>query len=234
MSVTLLNHAKPSQTDTVADDALAKVVRELEADILFGQLRPRERLVEDALMQRFAAKRHVVRQALAELERMGIVVRQPNRGAAVRDFSATEVEEITELRETLHRRAIARMRLPQPALATGLEKIQRRHDAAVAARDPRAIDQANEEFHHALFEACGNNLLSRAIGHYAYLSRAMRLYPLVDRDLLDTLRGEHWAMIEAIKSGSRRDLTALVVQHIQHSKNLYLGVRGVERTPSPA
>ena len=34
----------------------------LEFDILFGRLKPRERLIEDVLMQRFGAKRHAVRQ----------------------------------------------------------------------------------------------------------------------------------------------------------------------------
>ena len=84
----------------------------LEFDILFGRLKPRERLVEDVLMQRFDAKRHAVRQALAELEHIGIVTREPNRGAAVRDFTAQEVEEICELREILQRRAAQRMPLP--------------------------------------------------------------------------------------------------------------------------
>ena len=97
-------------------------MRALEFDILFGKLRPRERLVEDALMQRFAAKRHVIRQALGELERMGIVTRARNRGAAVRDFTAEEVNEIAELRETLQRRAAQRMPLPgDPLLVSRLE-----------------------------------------------------------------------------------------------------------------
>jgi DNA-binding GntR family transcriptional regulator len=103
---------------------------------------------------------------------------------------------------------------------------QRRHDAAVAARNPRAIDEANEAFHAQLFGACGNKLLADAISHYAYLSRAMRLYPMVDPGLLETLRLEHWAMIEALKTGNRRELTTLVVGHIQHSKKIYLEARG--------
>ena len=106
-----------------------------------------------------------------------------------------------------------------------LKALQRRHDAAVAARDPRAIDEANEAFHGAFFDACGNQVLAEAIAHYAYLSRAMRLYPMVDPPLLETLRGEHWAMIDALRSGDRGALTALVVDHIQHSKKIYLPVR---------
>lgn len=210
-----------------SEASAADIIFSLEYDILFGGLRPRERLVEDALMQRFAAKRHAVRQALVELERIGIVTRAPNRGAAVRDFTTEEVEEITELREVLHRRAVKRMRLPaEIKLIDELQTIQRRHDKAVVARSPRAIDAANEAFHAALFGACGNKLLSVAIGHYAYLSRAMRLYPMVDPALLGTLRQEHWAMINALISGNRKELTRLVVSHIQHSKKVYLRVRG--------
>ena len=209
------------------EPSAADIVYSLEYDILFGELRPRERLIEDVLMQRFVTKRHVVRQALIELERMGIVTRAPNKGASVRDFGTDEVEEITELREILHRRAAQRMHLPASAeLINELFGIQRRHDKAVAARSPRAIDEANEAFHAAMFAACGNKLLSAAISHYAYLSRAMRLYPLVDRALLETLREEHWSMIRALKAGDRKELTRLVVGHIQHSKKIYLQVRG--------
>lgn len=216
-------HAEASGGETTVAD----IVRSLEFDILFGALRPRERLVEDALMARFSAKRHAVRQALVKLEHMGIVVRAPNRGASVRDFTSEEVEDLAELRETLHSRAVQRMPLPAtPELISALTAIQRRHDKAVAARDPRRIDEANEVFHRTIFEACGNKFLIDAIGHYAYLSRAMRLYPLVDPKLLETLRLEHWAMIDALKRGDRRELARLVKGHIQHSKKLYLRVRG--------
>jgi DNA-binding GntR family transcriptional regulator len=214
---------------------LGAIVQSLEFDILFGFLRPRERLIEDQLIERFDAKRHVVRQALSELEHMGIVVRTPNRGASVRDFSVPEVEEIAEVRETLHRRAVQRMHLPaDDELLTALRRIQRRHDKAVAARDPRAIDSANEEFHDTLFAACGNRTLTAAIRHYSYLSRATRLYPMLDTSLLETLRSEHWAMIEAVAKGDRRTLTRLVVDHIQHSKRMYISVRAAVGRSEPA
>lgn len=214
------------------EPSVGDLVRMLEFDIHFARLRPRERLVEDALIGRFRAKRYVVRQALTELEKMGIVVRVPNRGAMVRDFTASEVEEIAELRETLQRRAAERVTLPGDAdLIARLEEAQRRHDAAVASRDPRAIDAANEAFHSIFFEGCGNRQLSGAIAHYAYLSRAMRLYPLVDPGLLEVLREEHWSMIRALREGDRERLMTLVAQHIQHSKKIYLEVR--QSTPAP-
>ena len=57
---------------------LLKVIERLEEDIVFGRRRPRERLVEEDLVAQFGAKKHVIRQALAELERMGLVERKRN------------------------------------------------------------------------------------------------------------------------------------------------------------
>jgi len=46
---------------------LEEAVRILEEEIVLGFLHPRERLVEDDLLERFGLKRHVVRQVLVEL-----------------------------------------------------------------------------------------------------------------------------------------------------------------------
>jgi DNA-binding GntR family transcriptional regulator len=212
--------ARPSEASA------AEVVRALEFDILFGRLKPRERLVEDALMARFGAKRHVVRKALDELEKLGVVVRAPNRGAAVRDFTAKEVEEVYELRELLQARAVARMALPgTPDHVSELKRIQKEHDDAVAAGDLRRVDQVNDTFHRVFFEACGNRLLAEAIAHYMQLTRAMRVYPIADAVALEKLRDEHWAMIRALEAGDRPLLLRLVAQHLQPSKAAYLAVR---------
>lgn len=221
------NGTQMLKQDVEAANSIEAIVQSLEFDILFGVLHPRERLVEDALMRRFDAKRHVVREALARLDYMGIVVRLPNRGASVRDFTVEEVEEIAEVRATLHQAAVKRMPLPgDKKLVANLERLQRRHDKAVAQRDPRAIDAANEAFHDAFFASSGNRVLGSAIRHYWYLSRATRLYPLIDSDMLETLRAEHWSMIDAVAKGDRRTLARLVVDHIQHSKRMYLKARG--------
>src|SRR5450631_4064783 len=52
---------------------VAAIVAQLEEDIVLGYVHLRERLVEDALMERFSAKRYAVREALAQLARLGLV-----------------------------------------------------------------------------------------------------------------------------------------------------------------
>jgi DNA-binding GntR family transcriptional regulator len=208
------------------DKGVPEVVSALEFDILFGRFKPRERLVEDALMLRFGAKRHVVRRALDELVKLGVVVRAPSRGVTVRDFSAQEVEEVYEFRELLQGHAVRRMPLPVPrAHIDQLKEIQKQHDLAVEAADLRRVDQVNDEFHRAFFSVCGSKLLCDAISQYMQLTRAMRVYPIAEPQTLKKLRDQHWAMIRALQAGDRAELLELCSQHLKPSKAAYLAMR---------
>ncbi len=203
--------------------SLAEVVQILEEDIIFGRLKPRERLVEDELMQRLGVKRHLVRQALGELERLGIIRRERNKGAAVRDFDAAEVEQIYEVRALIQAHAAARIPLPAPAdLVAALEAIHAEHAAAVDRGDLRTVYRLNNAFHDRLFGACGNPHLAALIGHYGWLAHAIRSYRIADPELLRQAREEHGEMIEALRRGDRAALVRLCVEHIEPSKRAYL------------
>jgi DNA-binding GntR family transcriptional regulator len=207
-----------------ASDEVDRIAGLIELDIVFGRLKPRERLVEDDLIARFETKRHVVRSALQELERLGILVRHKNRGASVRDFPPREVEELYDVRATLQRRAAEIIPLPAPReLTDALEALHLKHCRAVAAGDLRRVFELNNSFHDTLFSACGNRHLAEAIGHYAWLAHAIRSYRMGDPQLLEQARHEHGQMIEALRQGDRAALVRLCVEHINPSKEVYLG-----------
>ena len=202
---------------------VADIVRILEEDIIFGRLKPRERLVEDTLMERLSVKRHVVRQALAELERLGIVVRERNKGSAVRDFAPQDVEAIYDVRALLQRHAASIIPFPVAAeLLEKLESIHARHSLAVDAGDLRTVYRLNNEFHDTLFAACGNPYLVETISYYAWLVHAIRSYRIADPHLLRQARDEHALMIEALRTSDRKSLVELCVNHIRPSKDAYL------------
>ena len=205
------------------DTSLATLIDALEKDIIFGRLRPRERLIEDDLIARFGAKRHVVRAALVELERMGIVTRRKNRGAIVRDLSPDEVDQIFQVREFLHRAAVERMALPAPAdLVNRLEDIHRRHSAAVDAGDLPTVYALNNDFHDTFFGASESPYLLEAVNHFAWLAHNIRSYRMADPVLLNQARREHGEMIDAMREGDRDALIRLCVDHIQPSRQAYL------------
>ncbi|KAF1044417.1 GntR family transcriptional regulator [Xylophilus sp.] len=204
-------------------DALGAMVAALEEDVVFGRLHPRERLVEDELMERFGVKRHVAREALAALDRMGLVERRKNVGALVRSFSVQEVEELYELRGLLETEAARRIALPAAAARLDrLVAIQQRHDAAVAAGDARRVFRTNLAFHEELFSLAGNETLRQAIAEYARQTHPIRFASLVSAGYRERARQEHWQMIEALRAGDRDSLVALCAAHLLPSRDAYL------------
>src|SRR5262245_59922144 len=148
-------------------ELLRSVISNLEEDIVLGRLHPRERLIEDELMQRLASKRHVVRQALADLEKMGVVERVPNRGAMVRAYSLEEIQQLYVLRNLLESHAAHLIPMPLPkADVAELRKVQLLHDKAVADNDLGQVFHANVNFHELLFSLTGNTYLADAIRQF--------------------------------------------------------------------
>jgi DNA-binding GntR family transcriptional regulator len=70
------------------------ILGEIEALILTGKLKPRERLIEIELSSKLNASRFTVRKALQELTNHGLIETLPNKGARVIDLSEEEVEDI--------------------------------------------------------------------------------------------------------------------------------------------
>jgi DNA-binding GntR family transcriptional regulator len=201
----------------------ADVVRALEEDIIFGQLEPGARLVEDVLLSRFPVSRHTIRQALYQLEKLGVVTRERNKGAMVRRLTPDEVRQIYEVRELLQRQAALMIPLPaSQSLIEELVEINRVYSAHVDNHYLRGIHEANDRFHLTIFSACGNDYLVSSIDHYMRLSLPIRANSLADREKLEVSRQHHGFMIEAMKRKDNWVLAQLCVDHLQPSKIYYL------------
>lgn len=204
-------------------DLVREVVRHLEEDIVFRVLHPRERLVEDDLMKRFGVRRHVVRQALAELELDGLVERKHNIGAQVRALTPKEVVELYALREILETSCARLIPVPvAPAQLSAIDAIQRQHAAAVKNNDVRAVFRANLAFHEAVFRLSGNDALVGAIIDYARQTHPVRLSTLVSADYLHQARDDHEDMLEALRAGNREALVVLCSRHLGPAREAYL------------
>ncbi|MEN7527291.1 GntR family transcriptional regulator [Cupriavidus sp. DL-D2] len=211
------------ESSSTTPDALSAMVAALEEDIVFGRLHPRERLVEDDLMVRFNVKRHVVRDALAAMDRMGLIERRKNVGALVRSFSAQEVKELYEVRTMLETEAARRIDMERvPSRIEHLIAIQKQHDAAVAAGDARTVFRVNLAFHRELFSLCSNQTLQKAIAEFARQTHPIRFASLVSAEYRERAQKEHWQMIAALQKGDIDALVSLCASHLLPSRDAYL------------
>lgn len=210
-----------------SDNELAELVDKIKQEIIFGRLRPRERLIEDDLSERFGASRHLVRSAFSDLEKLGLVTRRPNKGAIVRDFSPREVEEMYEMRAWLQAEAARRIPLPaDQTLIAQLEAIHDQYSEAVDRRDLKRVCTLNNEFHHTMFSACNNTYLAGMIQRVWVETLGIRCYAIGDPVLLVRARAEHRKMLDALKAGERNKLEQLCVDHIWPALQAYKRAHG--------
>src|SRR5258706_1103397 len=98
----LLNTLVPPQRRSLAED----IVDRLREAIYSGQLTPNERLREEVLADFLRVSRGPIREALSQLEREGLVIKEPNKGATVARLSRQDLDEVYSLRLALEQLAI--------------------------------------------------------------------------------------------------------------------------------
>lgn len=231
----LLNEPTPREGNRGGADATAdQIARALEKDIVLGRLKPGEKLREEDLAERFSASRHHVREGLARLERMGIVVKERNRGVSVRRFSIDEVRQIYEIREIVQRQAALRIRLPVEAATVGrLTAINDDYELAVDAGDFQRIHETNDLFHAELFRLCGNDILVQLVKTYMDLTYAIRGSAFSAPENLETSRRHHRIMLDLLTGSDSWALAQICVDHIQPTKTQYLAMLRQQPNASP-
>ena len=192
------------------------VVKTLEVDIVIGRLYPRERLIEEQLAKRFNTTHHIIRQAIAELDAAGLVVRETNKGARVCEYSPEEIEQLYTLREILEHQAALMIQLPIEKTAfDSLKQIHDIHAAAVDSSDMMTVVATNKEFHQQLFSLCGNRFLSEMINDMAKRSNLVRFAMATNQDYQRQIVLEHAQILEALTGEDQHRLAELCVRHLQ-------------------
>ena len=212
--------AKPQQEQDT-------LVRQLKQEIIFGRLRPRERLVEDDLREKFGASRHQIRSAFAELEKLGLVTRRPNKGVVVRDYSVAEIEHFFEVGALLQ--AEAARRIPLPCDADTMKRIEQLHSrfcVAVDRLDFEVVSETTIAFHRTIWEAGNNKCLSDLIQQIWTATLAVRCYAMAIPEQLVRIRHEHTQILEALHTGNRRELIRLCVDHSWPALDAYKRLHG--------
>ena len=201
----------PLQVASVVDQVYL-VIRERITD---GTLPRGARLHQEDLATELGVSRTPVREALRRLAAEGMVEIHTNRGARVADIDAADMPTPYEARLVVEpgaARLAAQRRLAGPQ--------QRMRDAI--SRQRKAIPDltrgfaANRDFHIALVEAAGNELVLQFVQHLWVSRIGAAIYELQAETEEEMRRDadEHEAILEAIVDGDARRAESLTRRHV--------------------
>lgn len=193
-----------------------EVFEQLRDAIWSGDLAPGTPLREAHLAKQLNVSQVPVREALLQLEHLGLVVRVPDRGTTVTKLTRREIEQMREVRLHLERMAfeLAAKRIT-PEIETELRNHLKRMGAFVAEKDHRGAAEEDFRFHQTVWKASGNEVLESTlerlcIAVYAFVSLKRHAAGETMRSAVNS----HEKLLEALLSGDPRKARKGVDEHL--------------------
>jgi len=201
-------------------EQIATTIRQAIAD---GKLRPGARLLEVQMASEMGTSRAPLREALIQLEREGLVVRQPNRGTFVAELTEDMVREVAGLRGVLEGFAasLAAKRLTSEDFER-LEKILNEMLAAARQGDfPRMVEW-DYLFHEYIMRASNHRLLYET---WKGMDAKIRVYlsatNLMYADMKSVVEG-HLPILQALRRRDPQRASRVMAEHMGEVLELFL------------
>lgn len=193
----------------------------LRRQILKGELKPGERLMEIALANRLGVSRTPVREAIRKLENEGLVIMLPRRGAHVAEITRQELNDVLEIRSSLEELAIVRAcENMTDADMEALKEAEADFARLVAdeSSDLATLGEADEHFHDLIYEGTGNRRLIQIINQLREQMYRFRVEYLKDIAIRRTLVEEHDAIVRVLERRDRDESVRLIKLHIDNQR----------------
>lgn len=205
---------KPIRHASLSDQVVERVFRAIaDEELALGS-----RITEDELAVRFGVSRTPVREAVKQLAEMGLLVVRPRCGLEIVRVDASDLLEITELRENLETFAmrLAMERVSAEDIGT-LEAITERCEALLEQGGRLDVFREDGRFHLAIAALSGNRYLAEALRRLEMKVQLCRaLFCRSDSKVEASVRF-HRKIIAAMKKGAAKKAEELLREHIKRT-----------------
>jgi len=199
--------AVPSRTEAVLDA--------VKHAILTGRLAPGQPLIETELAGQLGVSKTPVREALKTLAGAGLVTMSPYKGASVRLVDDALAHSVYDIRVLLEPEAVRRSASNTEAAGHAWLTAEAALDRADRAADRADRQEANREFHRALYAGCGNDLMVGILDGLRDQTALVSTVVWTRNASWEQEASEHRAILEAIRAGRADVAASLLEEHIR-------------------
>jgi len=211
-----LGGVAPIAYRTIAEQ-VAGSIREAIAE---GRIPPATRLLEVSLAKEMKTSRAPIREALGQLAREGLVIKEPNRGVRVVELTEETVREVASLRGLLEGFAasLAAERL-NGSHFDALDTMVKGMDRAAQQGEYARLVELDYQFHEFICRCSGHRTLYET---WQAISGKVRLYlsttNLMYRNLKAVVRG-HGEIVAALRSRDSVRANRVMQEHLGEMLN---------------
>ena len=199
------------------------VFNTLRENILTGEMKPGERLMEIHLANRLGVSRTPIREAIRMLELEGLVTMVPRKGAEVAQISEKGLRDVLEVRQALD--ALAMELACERITEEEVRELRKACDAFIRmtrTQDAVRIAQADGELHDIIVRASGNDRLVQMVGNLSQQMYRYRLEYIKDVSQHGRLIEEHEEIYRCVRDRDREAGAKAIRMHIYNQEQSIL------------
>lgn len=186
--------------------------------IFSGELKPGDRIIETFWAKELGVSQGPVREAIRDLEAMGLVETVPFKGSRVRSMTKKDIRDNYSVRICLESKSIrdAIHDLGDQSLqdlGERLGSILEEMNASAGSGDLRAFTEQDAAFHRAIIDATDNQVLLR-LWEQCNMRNWFTVSALTNAESLKKLQMEHQKLSEAICCRDLRGATVTLEEHL--------------------
>lgn len=191
-----------------------EVFRKIREAILSGELEPGTPLREAHIAKQLGVSQVPVREALLQLEHLGLVVRIPDKGTHVTKLTRTEMMQLIEVRSHLEDLAF---RLAGENMTPAIEAELRERLAdlqeQVEKKDHLGVAEADLRFHETIWRASGNAVLAKTLDDLCVSVYAFQgLYRKTKHEPLALV--SHEVLLDALLTRDAKLISKRIAEHL--------------------
>ena len=185
--------------------------------ILKGELKPGDRLMEIHLADKLGVSRTPVREAIKMLEREGLALTIPRRGAQVARMTEKDLSDVLEVRKVLDELAVEKAcKNINDEITARLRGAMDEFKKAVSEDDTKTIVEADEAFHRIIYEAADNPRLLSIVDNLKEQMYRFRFEYVREEKNYDKLIDEHQSIVDGLKRGDVHFVKKIMHTHLQN------------------
>ncbi|WP_243835728.1 GntR family transcriptional regulator [Sporosarcina pasteurii] len=196
---------------------VSSVVKELRQAILDGMLKGGDRIIQEEWADKLKVSRMPIREALTQLEAIGLVKVIPHKGAIVNSFTKEDIEEVYTMRMMLEGLVV------EKALPYISEVDKRLLEETLIEMENLEINeetnelyiQLNNEYHKLLRQKSPWVRLMKTVDNLGISPVA----PSLLHEYYQQTQREHRLIYEAVCRGSASEVRSAVEYHVLRTKN---------------
>lgn len=205
---------------TAANDATAKsseaIAKDIAAAIAERRVPPGAKLREEALSRLYGVSRTKIRAALLMLSKEKLINIIPDKGAFVSEPTEAEAREIFSVRRILEAAMVREfVAKAKPADFRRLEKHLASERKALTSGNPQSRSRLLGDFHIALAEVAGNQVLCDILAELIARSSLITMLYQSDRNAICSA-DEHKEFIRVAREGDAEQAVKLMLDHLNH------------------